>query len=46
MTAKWTAGERRQRKHDVNVRDGNIYVTLTERDGTLDSDQYNGKKQE
>ncbi|WAR23785.1 RFESD-like protein [Mya arenaria] len=43
-SVKWTAGQRRHRTHAVIVRDGKIYVTLTEKDGTLDSDQYNGHR--
>ncbi|XP_045158969.2 Rieske domain-containing protein-like [Mercenaria mercenaria] len=42
---KWTAGEVRQRTHTVTVRDGNIYVTLSSCDGTLDSDHYNKHKE-
>lgn len=44
-TAKWTTGSVRQRTHDVNVKEGNIYVTVSDVDGTLDSDRYN-KRQE
>ena len=37
----WTAGDVRQRTHKVNVRDGNVYVTLSSLDKQLDSDRYN-----
>ncbi|KAH3695073.1 Rieske domain-containing protein-like [Dreissena polymorpha] len=45
-SVKWTAGSQRQRTHAVRVHEGNIYLKLTDRDGTLDSDKYNTEKQD
>ncbi|KAL4236430.1 hypothetical protein ACF0H5_004815 [Mactra antiquata] len=41
---KWTSGDVRQRTHKVTVRDDNIYIVLSEMDGTLDSDHHNKNK--